>query len=100
MKLQDQITAVETELATRESELVQERQLKEDLFQQASASAQNQNSERRLFLRNQVIYLYNLFISLLIVYFLEKLRDEKFHKLKELYTKLREEHIQLLRQVS
>lgn len=45
--LQEQIGHLETELATKESELVQERQIKEDLFQQASAVAQNQDSERK-----------------------------------------------------
>ncbi|KAI4460996.1 huntingtin interacting protein 1 [Holotrichia oblita] len=71
--LQDQITSLETELATKDSELVQERQIKEDLFHQASAVAQTQDSE-------------------------QKARDEKFNKIKDLYVKLREEHIQLLRQ--
>ncbi|GJQ85262.1 putative actin binding protein [Trypoxylus dichotomus] len=73
IKLQDQITSLETELATKDSELVQERQIKEDLFNQASAVAQSQDSE-------------------------QKMRDEKFNKIKDLYVKLREEHIQLLRQ--
>lgn len=45
--LQERITLLETELATRESELTQERQLKEDLFQQASAAVQNQDTERK-----------------------------------------------------
>ncbi|KAK9708515.1 I/LWEQ domain [Popillia japonica] len=71
--LQDQVTSLETELATKDSELVQERQIKEDLFHQASAVAQTQDSE-------------------------QKARDEKFNKIKDLYVKLREEHIQLLRQ--
>ncbi|KRT86932.1 hypothetical protein AMK59_938, partial [Oryctes borbonicus] len=73
IKLHDQITSLETELATKDSELVQERQIKEDLFNQASAVAQSQDSE-------------------------QKARDEKFNKIKDLYMKLREEHIQLLRQ--
>nr|XP_022901178.1 huntingtin-interacting protein 1 isoform X1 [Onthophagus taurus] len=71
--LQDQITTLETELATKDSELVQERQIKEDLFHQASAVAQSQDSE-------------------------QKAKDEKFNKVKDLYVKLREDHIQLLRQ--
>lgn len=50
-KLEEQITALETELATRESELIQERQLKEDLFQQATAT-QNHDSERRYYSTN------------------------------------------------
>lgn len=45
--LQDQVTSLETELATKDSELVQERQIKEDLFHQASAVAQTQDSERK-----------------------------------------------------
>lgn len=44
--LQERIALLETELATRESELLQERQLKEDLFQQASAAVHSQDSER------------------------------------------------------
>lgn len=46
-QLHDKITNLETEIATKESELVQERQIKEDLFQQATAVAQSQDSERK-----------------------------------------------------
>lgn len=46
-QLEDKITNLETEIATKESELVQERQVKEDLFHQASAVAQSQDSERK-----------------------------------------------------
>lgn len=118
IKLQDQLITRETELATRESELIQERQLKEDLFQQAAASAQNIDSERKFILITKIFSPYRssmvltsteiLCTAFLVNYvrnrpfylffFLEKLRDEKFHKLKEVYTKLREEHIQLIRQ--
>lgn len=45
-KLQEQVSSLETELATKDSELLQERQIKEDLFNQASAVAQTQDSER------------------------------------------------------
>lgn len=45
-KLQEQITALETELATKESELIQERQVKEDLINQSFIAAQSQDSER------------------------------------------------------
>lgn len=47
-KLQEQIGTLETTLATKESELLQERQIKEDLFHQASAVAQSQDSERKI----------------------------------------------------
>lgn len=40
-----QIASLDTELATKESELVQERQIKEDLFRQASSIAQSQDTE-------------------------------------------------------
>lgn len=46
-QLQDQITTLETELATKESVLVQERQAKEDLINQSFAVAQSQDSERK-----------------------------------------------------
>lgn len=49
--LREQITAANTEIATRESELEQERQIKQDLFQQASNAAQSLDSERMLFLK-------------------------------------------------
>lgn len=44
--LQDQIVTLETELATKESVLIQERQAKEDLISQSFAVAQTQDSER------------------------------------------------------
>lgn len=46
--LQEQITMLETELAKKESVLVQERQAKEDLINQSFAVAQSQDSEREL----------------------------------------------------
>lgn len=48
-RLHEQITTLETSLATKESELLQEKQIKEDLFHQASAVAQSQDSEREYF---------------------------------------------------
>lgn len=39
-------------------------------------------------------------IAIIFFVFLERARDEKFNKIKDLYVKLREEHIQLLRQVN
>lgn len=45
-QLQEQIVTLETELATKESVLVQERQAKEDLINQSFAVAQTQDSER------------------------------------------------------
>lgn len=72
-KLQEQIGTLETTLATKESELLQERQIKEDLFHQASAVAQSQDSE-------------------------QKIKDEKFTRLVGIYKNLREEHIDLIRQ--
>ncbi|KAF5278472.1 hypothetical protein FQA39_LY05961 [Lamprigera yunnana] len=72
-KLHEQITHLETSLATKESELLQERQIKDDLFHQASAVAQSQDSE-------------------------QKMKEEKFSKFLGFYKSLREEHIDLLRQ--
>ena len=40
------------------------------------------------------------YIILFSFWLAEKVRDEKFNKLKDVYMKLREEHIPLLRQVS
>jgi hypothetical protein len=45
-EFRNRITGLETELATKESELLQERQVKEDLMNQAFAVAQSQDSER------------------------------------------------------
>lgn len=46
--LQEQVTTLETELAKKESELVQEKQVKEELINQSFAVAQSQDSERNL----------------------------------------------------
>lgn len=48
-ELRTKITTLETGLATKDSELVQERQVKEDLMNQAFAVAQSQDSEREFF---------------------------------------------------
>ncbi|KAG5887497.1 hypothetical protein JTB14_023682 [Gonioctena quinquepunctata] len=72
-KLQDKIMHLETDLATKESELLQERQVKEDLLNHSFAIAQSQDSE-------------------------QKVKSEKFDKLKDLYVKLRDEHIQKIRE--
>jgi huntingtin interacting protein 1 len=72
-EFRNRITGLETELATKESELLQERQVKEDLMNQAFAVAQSQDSE-------------------------QKVKDEKFNRLKDVYVKLRNDHIQKLRE--
>lgn len=46
-KLHHKITHLETDLATKESELLHERQIKEDLLNQSFAVAQSQDSERK-----------------------------------------------------
>lgn len=46
---QNKITNLETELAKKESQLLQERQVKEDLMNQAFAAAQFQDGERNYF---------------------------------------------------
>lgn len=71
--LHNKITSLETELATKDSELVQERQIKEELMSQAFNVAQSQDTE-------------------------QKERDEKFAKLKDVYYKLRNTHINILRE--
>jgi huntingtin interacting protein 1 len=72
-EFRNRVTGLETELATKESELLQERQVKEDLMNQAFAVAQSQDSE-------------------------QKVKDEKFNRLKDVYVKLRNDHIQKLRE--
>lgn len=52
-KLHEQIANLETALVTKESELLQEKQVKEDLMHQSFAVAQSQDSERKFILRNQ-----------------------------------------------
>lgn len=73
--LNEKICELQVDLATKDSELLQERQLKEDLLQQTEAVSKLQETEKK-----------------------SKTVEEKFQKLKEVYTKLREEHIQLIRQ--
>lgn len=73
--LKDQILHLQTQLATKESQLEQERQTKIELLQQADCLSKYQESEKKA-----------------------KAMEEKFQKLKDIYTKLREEHIQLIRQ--
>ncbi|XP_074036386.1 huntingtin interacting protein 1 isoform X2 [Leptinotarsa decemlineata] len=72
-KLHNKIMHLETDLATKDGELLQERQIKEDLLNQSFAVAQSQDSE-------------------------QKVKNEKFDKLKDLYVKLRDEHIQKIRE--
>lgn len=74
-RLNMRIGDLETALATKDSELLQERQLRDNLMQQTSLSDKSEEAERRA-----------------------KAFEDKFNKLKEVYSKLREEHIQLLRQ--
>lgn len=66
-KLHDKITNLETDLATKESELLQERQVKEDLLNQSFAVAQSQDSERKysIFILIRKI---SLLIKLLIIF--------------------------------
>ncbi|KAJ8981652.1 hypothetical protein NQ317_000880 [Molorchus minor] len=73
VSLHEKISHLETDLATKESELMQERQVKEDLLTHSFAIAQSQDTE-------------------------QKAKNEKFDKLKELYVKLRDEHIQKIRE--
>ncbi|XP_069686255.1 huntingtin-interacting protein 1-like isoform X1 [Periplaneta americana] len=73
-QLNERIGELQVDLATKDSELLQERQLKEDLLQQTEAVSKLQENEKK-----------------------SKTTEEKFQKLKEVYTKLREEHIQLIR---
>lgn len=69
--LQEQVSSLETELATKDSELVQERQIKEDLFHQASAVAQSQDSERKYL----ILWIFSKihFSIVLVKYFFERL---------------------------
>lgn len=46
-QLQEQITTLETEVAKKESVLLQEKQAKEDLINHSFAVAQSQDSERK-----------------------------------------------------
>lgn len=71
--LEEKIKSLETDLIKKESELLQEKQDKEEIMTQAFAAAQSKGSE-------------------------QKVKDEKFDKLKDFYYKLRDEHIQKLRE--
>ncbi|KAK3919503.1 Huntingtin-interacting protein 1 [Frankliniella fusca] len=73
--LHTRINDLETALATKDSELLQEKQLREDLLHQTTTADKTEEAEKRA-----------------------KAFEEKFLRLKEVYSKLREEHIQLLRQ--
>uniref|UniRef100_A0A069DXT6 Putative actin-binding protein n=1 Tax=Panstrongylus megistus TaxID=65343 RepID=A0A069DXT6_9HEMI len=72
-ELNERINSLEGHLANKNSELLEERRLKEDLILQAETAVKNQELEK-------------------------KAEEEKFQKLKDFYTKLREEHIALIRQ--
>ncbi|XP_023722262.1 huntingtin-interacting protein 1 isoform X2 [Cryptotermes secundus] len=74
-QLNEKIGELQVDLATKDSELLQERQLKEDLLQQTEAVSKFQETEQKA-----------------------KTVEEKFQKLKDIYRKLREEHIKLIRQ--
>lgn len=87
---------METALATKDSELIQERQIKEELMNQAFNVAQSQDTERKRLFH---FYKYFSIIILFMYFFLEKERDEKFAKLKDVYYKLRNTHITILREV-
>ncbi|XP_075220434.1 huntingtin-interacting protein 1-like isoform X2 [Lycorma delicatula] len=75
LRFNERISNLEIDLAKKDSELAQEKLLKEDLLIQTEAAARCVDTEKKA-----------------------KVLDEKFQKLKEVYTQLREEHIQLLRQ--
>ncbi|KAF7273761.1 huntingtin interacting protein 1 isoform X2 [Rhynchophorus ferrugineus] len=70
--LQNKILGLEHDLALKDSELEQEKHIKEDLLNQSFAVAQSQDSEQKQF-------------------------HEKFDKLKAIYVKLRDEHVAELR---
>ncbi|VVC44540.1 AP180 N-terminal homology (ANTH) domain,I/LWEQ domain,ENTH/VHS,ENTH domain [Cinara cedri] len=77
IQLKQQVSTLEMELAKKDSELTQERLIRDDLLHQTSSMGNYEELDRKY-----------------------KLLEEKFNKLKEVYTKLREEHITLLRQKS
>ncbi|XP_026271419.1 huntingtin-interacting protein 1 isoform X2 [Frankliniella occidentalis] len=74
-RLHNRLADLETALATKDSELLQEKQLHEDLMRQTTVADKTEEAEKRA-----------------------KAFEDKFLRLKEVYSKLREEHIQLLRQ--
>lgn len=73
LKLNDKISKMEMQLISKETELENEKKIKFDL--QHSELLKMQEAEKRA-----------------------RLMEDKFLKLKEIYTKLRDEHIQLIRQ--
>lgn len=72
-ELNERINSLEGHLINKNSELLEERRLKDDLILQTEMAVKNQELEK-------------------------KVEEEKFQKLKDFYTKLREEHIALIRQ--
>uniref|UniRef100_A0A8D8SUG0 Huntingtin-interacting protein 1 n=1 Tax=Cacopsylla melanoneura TaxID=428564 RepID=A0A8D8SUG0_9HEMI len=74
-QLRESLNSLEMQLATKDSELNQEKQLKDDLLRHTEAASLYHETEKKL-----------------------KAVEEKFTKLKDVYTKLREEHITLIRQ--
>lgn len=77
IQLKQQVSTLEMELAKKDSELTQERLIRDDLLHQVNSTDNFDELDKKY-----------------------KLLEEKFNKLKEVYTKLREEHITLLRQKS
>ncbi|XP_071444494.1 huntingtin-interacting protein 1 isoform X2 [Hetaerina americana] len=74
-ELKLRIIQLEDSISAKDNELLQERQVKEDLLHQTETVEKFQETEKKA-----------------------KGLEEKFQKLKDVYSKLREEHIQLLRQ--
>ncbi|XP_056647120.1 huntingtin-interacting protein 1-like [Diorhabda sublineata] len=72
-KLKDKVAELKIKLATKKSELAQERHSKENLFQQSFVMEQFEDSG-------------------------QKDKNEKFLRIKQLYIKLRDEHIQKIRE--
>lgn len=74
-ELRETVNSLELRLATMDSELSQEKQIRDDLLRHTEAASLYHETEKKL-----------------------KGVEEKFTKLKDVYTKLREEHIALIRQ--
>ncbi|KAK9504439.1 hypothetical protein O3M35_010770 [Rhynocoris fuscipes] len=72
-ELSERINSLEGQLINKNSELLEEKRIKEELIQQAETAVKTQELEK-------------------------KAEEEKFQKLKDFYTKLRDEHIVLIRQ--
>lgn len=77
-ELRTRILELEAELSAKGGEMVQEKQLSQQLEKQKSEMMAN---FEEIDARNKTL-------------------EEKFQKLKQVYTKLREEHISLIRKVS